>query len=69
MELTKETTKIIDNMSYRELLSKWRSAPSGDPWFQGETGTYWENRMNELRATPAGQKEHIRASKSIGWGR
>ena len=65
MDLTPENKKIIDNMSYRSLLSKWRFAPSGDPWFQGETGQYWSERMNELRSAGA---DHVGASKSLGWG-
>ncbi len=31
---------IIDNMSYEQLLSRWRNAPVGDPIFQGEVGEY-----------------------------
>jgi len=64
MDLTEENKKTIDAMSYEGLLSKWRFAPSGDPWFQGETGEYWGKRMNELRKT----SDHVAASKRIGWG-
>ena len=67
MDLTEENKKCIDNMCYSSLLSRWRNAPIGDPWFQGETGTYWGKRMSELRAEPGGNARHIKASKSIGW--
>lgn len=68
MDLTPENKEHIDNMSYESLLSQWRNAPVGSPWFQGETGTYWGERMKELRSKPGGNSEHVRASKSIGWG-
>lgn len=67
MELTEKNKETIDSMSYEGLLSRWRFAPVGDPWFQGETGKYWGKRMDELRNLPNGNEEHIKASKSIGW--
>lgn len=67
MELTPELKEEIDKMSYESLLRHWRTAPVGDPWFQGETGEYWKSRMGELRSLPGGNSEHVRASKSIGW--
>jgi len=68
MKLTPENKKYIDNMSYTSLLSKWRFTPTGNPWFQGETGKYWGERMAELRNQPDGNKKHVAASKLIGWG-
>ena len=67
MELTPENKAHIDAMSYESLLSQWRNTPSGSPWFQGETGDYWGERMKELRSQPDGQDRHVAASKSIGW--
>lgn len=65
MDLTPENKASIDKMDYESLLYRWRNAPVGDPWFQGETGDYWKQRMTELRnANPAG---HVKASKNIGW--
>ena len=64
MDLTPENKEIIDGKSYTQLLSKWRFAPTGDPWFQGETGKYWGERMAELRDDGA---DHVGASKAIGW--
>jgi len=64
MDLTEENKKHIDSLSYEQLLRKWRFSPSGDPWFQAETGNYWGERMNELKAkcdNPAA------VSKTIGW--
>lgn len=66
MELTPNNRAHIDAMSYESLLSRWRFAPCGDPWFQGETGKYWGVRLTELRARP--ETDHVAASKSIGWG-
>ena len=67
MKLTDEIKKGIMVMSYEQLLSRWRFAPSGDPLMQGETGDYWSLRMKGLRDLPGGQEEHVRASKSLGW--
>lgn len=67
MDLTYECKAHIDALSYEELLSRWRFEASGSPWFQGESGTYWGERMNELRNAPGGNDIHVRASKKIGW--
>lgn len=67
MNLTPENKQHIDALSYEALLSRWRFAPVGDPWFQGETGDYWGQRMKELREKPGGQEAHVTASKSLGW--
>ena len=56
----------IDHMDYESLLRKWRNAPAGDPFFQGETGAYYREVMNRKR-NEVGQEEHVRASKQIGW--
>lgn len=61
---TDEMRAWIDAASYEELLRHWRSAPAGDPFFAGEIGRYYSQRMAEKRAQdPA---EHVRASKAIG---
>ena len=58
--------KWIDGANYYELLSKWRHAPVGSPWFQGEIGDYYSDAMKRKRAeTPPG--EQVAASKAIGW--
>lgn len=62
MDLTEENKSEIDSLSYESLLSKVRYAPIGDPWFQGETGKYWGERMKELREKGA---DHTGASKSV----
>jgi len=67
MKLTTANKAHIDAMSYESLLDQWRNAPVGSPWFQGETGDYWGERMKELRAKPGGDDQHVAASKSIGW--
>lgn len=56
----------IDNANYYQLLEKWRFAPSGSPWFQGEVGKYYTAAMEKKRSeTPPG--EQVAASKAIGW--
>lgn len=56
----------IDNLTYDQLLWKWRNSPSGDPDFQGEKGEYITERMKALRhiMTPT---ELSNASKKVGW--
>jgi hypothetical protein len=61
-----EIKNWIDNASYEQLLSKWRMASAGSPFFQGETGDYYSKVMAEKRKS-VGNAEHVRASKSIGW--
>lgn len=56
----------IDNASYESLLKKWRFAPAGDEFFQGEIGNYYSTVMFRKR-DEVGNSEHVRASKSIGW--
>lgn len=67
MNLTEENKNYIDSLSYEDLLARWRFASFGDPWFQDDTGTYWSERLKELRSQPAGEERHVSASKSVGW--
>ena len=64
--INEELKKWIDGASYEDLLRKWRSAPAGSPFFQGETGDYYAKVMAQKREA-VGNAEHVRASKSIGW--
>jgi hypothetical protein len=64
MQLTPENKAHIDSLSYDRLLTHWRFAPAGDPWFQDETGKYWFARMHEMEASGVNRSE---ASKRIGW--
>jgi len=64
MDLTPENKASIDARSYEGLLAKWRYAAVGDPWFQGETGEYWGERMAKLRSEDPGGA--VAASKRIG---
>lgn len=64
MDLTPELKKKIDSMSYESMLYQWRFAPAGTPLFQGESGEYFAERMEKLRAEGA---DHVEASKRIGW--
>ncbi len=53
----------IDNVSYVELLWKWRHSPVGSPWFQGEIGDYYKKVMQEKKQ----KADHVAASKEVGW--
>jgi len=66
MELTTENKAYIDSLSHYQLLSKIRFSPSGDPWFQGDTGTYLMERYREKRSENPDQA--VRDSKDLGWG-
>jgi hypothetical protein len=67
MDLTPANKAHIDRLPYHVLLAKWRHTPSGDPWFEGDTGAYWLQRMSSLRDQDQGAA--VRASKDIGWDR
>jgi hypothetical protein len=65
MDITPQRKDYIDSLSHEFLFRRWRFAPPWDPWFQGETGTYWGERLAELRnASPS---DHVNISKRIGW--
>lgn len=65
MDLSDENKATIDAKSHYELLDHFRFAPTGDPWFQGDTGQYWQERMAEMRSKdPAGA---VADSKALGW--
>ena len=61
--MTDEEKKRIDNMDYRDMLSLWRFAPLGFPFFQGEKGIYFGKVMKEKKKSV----DHVSISKSIGW--
>jgi len=56
----------IDNATYAQLLYKWRLAPVGDPFFQGEVGDYYSEVMARKKRE-VGDEAHSRASKNVGW--
>lgn len=64
MPFTDEIKEFIDNLTYKEMLKRWRFGAMGDPMFQGETGQYWISSMEAKRQ----QVDHVAISKSIGWG-
>jgi len=47
-------------------LSKWRFAPLGDEWMEGDTGNYWGKRMAKLRDQ---HPKPSAVSKRIGWSK
>ena len=64
--IPKKMKAWIDTASYEELLTKWRFAPSGSPWFQGEVGAYFLKVMSKRKAE-VGEAEAVRVSKAVGW--
>lgn len=54
----------IDGADIEQLLSKWRFAATGDPFFVGKVGTYYSKVMGEKRT--ADPEAYTAASKSIG---
>lgn len=46
MKLTEQLKIKIDNMSYDEMLCKWKLALLGEPLFQDESGSYFFKVMN-----------------------
>jgi hypothetical protein len=65
MKLTPENKAHIDAMSVEQLLSGVRFSPTGNPWFQDETGDYWLQRLADLRSKD--NAAYVQASKNIGW--
>lgn len=63
---TSEMKEWIDNANYEELLSRWRFAPSGSIWFQGEIGVYYKEVMKK-KGEEIGNDARVQASKNIGW--
>ena len=57
---------IIDSMTYQQLLSHWRFAAAGSPFFVGDVGQYYKEVMSRKKKE-IGDAGHIAASKSIGW--
>jgi len=64
MDLTPENKAYIDSLTYDELFHRVRFALAGNIWFQGPTGEYWLDRMNELEANGV---DRVAASKRVGW--
>ena len=60
-----EMKEWINNADIRQLLKKWRFAPSGSEWFQGEIGKYYAEVMQKKRDED--NNAYVSASKSIGW--
>lgn len=60
-----EMIKWIDSAPYYDLLSRWRFAKPGDPFFVGEVGQYYSKVISEKRNQNS--EEHVAASKHMGW--
>lgn len=66
--MTPEQKSWIDGASYEDLLRKWRFVAPGDPFFQGDTGEYYQEMLVAKRSQ-IGNAAHVAASKRIGWER
>ena len=65
-EQEEQMRQWIDAASYESLLRKWRHAPAGDPFFQGDMGNYYSEVM-QRKHDEVGAAAAVAASKSIGW--
>jgi len=57
---TEEMKAWIDGASYEALLRRWRNAPGGSPWFQGEVGEYYKSVMARRQAEADAWKKERR---------
>ena len=64
--MTDDMKRWIDRASYEQLLSRWRTAPIGSPWFIGEMGDYYTEAMEKAKQEIP-HDEQVAASKRIGW--
>jgi len=64
--MNEKMKKWIDEADYSQLLRKWRFAPTGDPFFQGEIGDYYAKIMAEKKEQ-IGDNIAVAISKEIGW--
>jgi len=62
--VTNQEKKLIDEMSYKDMLSLWRFAHIGHPLFQGDTGDYYMTAMDAKRVA-IGNHACVSASKTV----
>lgn len=60
-----EMIEWIDNASSCDLLYKWRFDRGGSPFFQGEVGEHYSNRIFDIMRNKP--NEWSAASKAVGW--
>lgn len=65
-QVSEEVVKKLENMSYNDMLLRWRHAPMGDPMFLGKNGEYFAKVMREKKAKLSAA-EQVAASKNVGW--
>ena len=66
MSLSPKVKADIDSKSHFELLRERRVSPIGDPRFQGDSGKYWGERVEALRA--ADPRQGSANSRGVGNG-
>lgn len=66
-EIDPKIKEWIDNASYEALLTHWRFAKIGSPYFKGKTGEYYAKVMSEKKNALT-HEEQVRVSKNVGWG-
>jgi hypothetical protein len=66
VKMNQKIKDVIDAMSLRQLIERWRNAPIGDPMFVGEAGDYYRKVLDDKRRQ-ASHEEQVRISKDIGW--
>jgi hypothetical protein len=64
--MTEDQKNWINNASFETLFRKWRKAPLGDPYLQGECGQYFDKALKEKRKEIT-DEEYTEISKNLGW--
>ena len=66
-ELEVSLMERINSMStYREMLTAWRFASTGNLYFQGRVGKYFAEVMAKKKEE-IGETEAVHISKEVGW--
>lgn len=66
MKLTSELKSKIEVMTYEQMLRQVRFAKIGDPMMCGETGDFFLQTMNQMKANMP-KSEVVATSKLVGW--
>lgn len=61
-----QTKEEIDNMTYSQLLRRWRFAKIGDEIFSSEVGLYYSSVMAKKKEI-IGPEAAVATSKEVGW--
>ena len=66
--ISTEDMETIDAMTYEQMLRKWRFGTADRLMFQGATGEYFRDTMNE-KGEAISMEDRVAISKRIGLGK